>query len=205
MDKVRCCAVHTDTPATAFAWYDIGLKTCAVGVVYHLHPFACVYARGIHKVFVNGYGADIFEICFSHRHAVNLRFQYLQQHFRTLLAHKSTAFSRNQQNNLCISKISSTFARFPVQGSLKQVLLSNGCFEGKMAEWSIAAVLKTVDLQGFGGSNPSLSAKESFRERGCLTDVGNLFYVICRDDASRVVIDKDQYTTNKNRSQLAVL
>jgi hypothetical protein len=27
-----------------------------------------------------------------------------------------------------------------------------------MAEWSIAAVLKTVDLQGSGGSNPSLSA-----------------------------------------------
>ena len=30
--------------------------------------------------------------------------------------------------------------------------------EGKMAEWSIAAVLKTVDLRGSGGSNPSLSA-----------------------------------------------
>ena len=30
--------------------------------------------------------------------------------------------------------------------------------KGKMAEWSIAAVLKTVDLQGSGGSNPSLSA-----------------------------------------------
>ncbi len=29
---------------------------------------------------------------------------------------------------------------------------------GKMAEWSIAAVLKTVDLHGSGGSNPSLSA-----------------------------------------------
>ena len=28
-----------------------------------------------------------------------------------------------------------------------------------MAEWSIAAVLKTVDLKGSGGSNPSLSAK----------------------------------------------
>jgi len=28
-----------------------------------------------------------------------------------------------------------------------------------MAERSIAAVLKTVDLQGSGGSNPSLSAK----------------------------------------------
>ena len=29
---------------------------------------------------------------------------------------------------------------------------------GKMAEWSIAAVLKTVELQGSGGSNPPLSA-----------------------------------------------
>lgn len=30
--------------------------------------------------------------------------------------------------------------------------------QGEMAEWSIAAVLKTVELQGSGGSNPSLSA-----------------------------------------------
>ena len=29
----------------------------------------------------------------------------------------------------------------------------------EMAEWSIAAVLKTVDPKGSGGSNPSLSAK----------------------------------------------
>ncbi len=29
-----------------------------------------------------------------------------------------------------------------------------------MAEWSIAAVLKTVDPQGSGGSNPSLSAPQ---------------------------------------------
>ena len=28
-----------------------------------------------------------------------------------------------------------------------------------MAEWSNAAVLKTVDLHGSGGSNPSLSAE----------------------------------------------
>ena len=34
--------------------------------------------------------------------------------------------------------------------------------KGKMAEWSIAAVLKTVDPKGFGGSNPSLSAGKSF-------------------------------------------
>ena len=30
---------------------------------------------------------------------------------------------------------------------------------GEMAEWSIAAVLKTVVLRGTGGSNPSLSAE----------------------------------------------
>ena len=30
---------------------------------------------------------------------------------------------------------------------------------GEMAEWSIAAVLKTVDCNRSGGSNPSLSAK----------------------------------------------
>ena len=31
--------------------------------------------------------------------------------------------------------------------------------DGEVAEWSIAAVLKTVELRGSGGSNPSLSAK----------------------------------------------
>ena len=30
---------------------------------------------------------------------------------------------------------------------------------GKMAEWSIASVLKTEVLKGTGGSNPSLSAR----------------------------------------------
>ena len=35
---------------------------------------------------------------------------------------------------------------------------------GKMAEWSNAAVLKTVDLHGSGGSNPSLSAKPCTKE-----------------------------------------
>ncbi len=38
---------------------------------------------------------------------------------------------------------------------------------GKLAEWSIAAVLKTVDLQGFGGSNPSLSASKT---KTCLSE-----------------------------------
>ena len=37
-------------------------------------------------------------------------------------------------------------------------MYSRGEF-GRMAEWSNAAVLKTVDLHGSGGSNPSSSAK----------------------------------------------
>ena len=32
---------------------------------------------------------------------------------------------------------------------------------GEMAEWSIAAVLKTVEGHTSGGSNPSLSAKQA--------------------------------------------
>ena len=34
------------------------------------------------------------------------------------------------------------------------------CVPGEMAEWSNAAVLKTVVPLGTGGSNPSLSAKQ---------------------------------------------
>ena len=36
---------------------------------------------------------------------------------------------------------------------------------GGMAEWSIAAVLKTVDLHGSGGSNPSSSARPNEARR----------------------------------------
>ena len=36
---------------------------------------------------------------------------------------------------------------------------------GEMAEWSIAAVLKTVELRGSGGSNPSLSAERYGQNR----------------------------------------
>ena len=32
---------------------------------------------------------------------------------------------------------------------------------GEMAEWSIAAVLKTVEVRASGGSNPSLSAESA--------------------------------------------
>ena len=36
---------------------------------------------------------------------------------------------------------------------------------GEVAEWSIAAVLKTVVLRGTGGSNPSLSAERTGQNR----------------------------------------
>ena len=50
-----------------------------------------------------------------------------------------------------------------------------------MAEWSIAAVLKTVELRGSGGSNPSLSAKPTKQKMSEMTSFlfcrtcGNLF------------------------------
>ena len=44
----------------------------------------------------------------------------------------------------------------PLHRFWKQALLDKSF--GEMAEWSIAAVLKTVVLRGTGGSNPSLSA-----------------------------------------------
>lgn len=45
---------------------------------------------------------------------------------------------------------------------------------GEMAEWSIAAVLKTVELRGSGGSNPSLSA-ERYGQTGQRTDKSHKF------------------------------
>ena len=49
----------------------------------------------------------------------------------------------------------------------KEDLLSakpvSSVYKGKMAEWSIATVLKTVEAHTSGGSNPSLSA--TFRKR----------------------------------------
>ncbi len=45
-------------------------------------------------------------------------------------------------------------------------------FSGEVAEWSIAAVLKTVDPKGSGGSNPSLSA--SIRHLAAGADEGNV-------------------------------
>ena len=46
---------------------------------------------------------------------------------------------------------------------------------GEMAEWSIAAVLKTVELRGSGGSNPSLSATRKDFTEGC--DLSQPFFI----------------------------
>ena len=51
---------------------------------------------------------------------------------------------------------------------------------GKMAEWSIAAVLKTVELRGSGGSNPSLSAT-NFLTRKTVSDCLPFFCFFWRE------------------------
>ncbi len=62
------------------------------------------------------------------------------------------------------SKKSRTFAALLKKSTSKRSF-------GEMAEWSIAAVLKTVVLRGTGGSNPSLSAKR------CKSNDFHLFFL----------------------------
>ena len=59
---------------------------------------------------------------------------------------------------LAESKNSCTFASLLKTSTLEKRF-------GEMAEWSIAAVLKTVVLRGTGGSNPSLSAKKNCKSK----------------------------------------
>ena len=47
---------------------------------------------------------------------------------------------------------------------------------GEVAEWSIAAVLKTVELRGSGGSNPSLSAKSKRSKKVSRNSIPFVFY-----------------------------
>ena len=59
---------------------------------------------------------------------------------------------------VCKAKNIVTFA--PLQRRIRQNIFNflTKKFKGEMAEWSNAVVLKTIDLHGSGGSNPSLSA-----------------------------------------------
>ena len=56
--------------------------------------------------------------------------------------------------------------------SLQRLL--RGLFSGEMAEWSIAAVLKTVVPRGTGGSNPSFSANNFTNQ---VHDFVNEYYI----------------------------
>ena len=64
---------------------------------------------------------------------------------------------KKQEKHLYIKK-----KAVPLQRFWRKALLK-GSF-GEMAEWSIAAVLKTVVLRGTGGSNPSLSAAKGVNQ-----------------------------------------
>ena len=88
------------------------------------------------------------------------------------------------QKNLVIKKKCSTFV------------------PGEMAEWAIAAVLKTVELRGSGGSNPSLSATNaenqqiakqtpSFTPKNVKSGVFVLFKIIQPLHNKRVAILKE--------------
>ena len=70
---------------------------------------------------------------------------------------------KNQKNILqkfADSKIILTFVPHLRTKRLQNMLETTG----EMAEWSIAAVLKTVELRGSGGSNPSLSAETKTKD-----------------------------------------
>ena len=52
---------------------------------------------------------------------------------------------------------------------------------GEMAEWSIAAVLKTVEGHTSGGSNPSLSAKYFIKRLSIADTQAFSFYPIAKN------------------------
>ena len=108
---------------------------------------------------------------------------------------------KNQKNMLrkfADSKIILTFAPQLRTKRLQNMLETTG----EMAEWSIAAVLKTVELRGSGGSNPSLSATNaenqqiakqtpSFAPKNVKSGVFVLFKIIQPLHNKRVAILKE--------------
>ena len=78
---------------------------------------------------------------------------------------------------------------------------------GEMAEWSIAAVLKTVVLRGTGGSNPSLSAinlenqgfakfvHENVHETPDFNTISGVFYCIFPTDVHERIPAQNRAST----------
>ena len=90
------------------------------------------------------------------------------------------------RNNIIIEFFAKLFPHILLNGKFYLPLhsLNRGNKSGEVVEWSITAVLKTVELRGSGGSNPSLSAND--REVGwvandirlqpfCFSEATNLF------------------------------
>jgi hypothetical protein len=70
---------------------------------------------------------------------------------------------------------------------------------GEMAEWSIAAVLKTVDPQGSGGSNPSLSAgSESTKTK--TTEMTDISVVFCFQEVQTKALYTSESSPQLNRN-----
>ena len=70
------------------------------------------------------------------------------------------------RNNIIIEFFAKLFQHI-LQNKKKYIPLHSlnwGNKFGEVVEWSITAVLKTVELRGSGGSNPSLSARNNMKE-----------------------------------------
>ena len=61
-------------------------------------------------------------------------------------------------------------------------------WEGEVVEWSITAVLKTVELRGSGGSNPSLSAKGTKESAPSLLECGFFGLIDILGDKNAVIV-----------------
>lgn len=80
------------------------------------------------------------------------------------------------RNNIIIEFFAKLFQHILLNGKFYLPLhsLNRGNKSGEVVEWSITAVLKTVELRGSGGSNPSLSARNNMKEAD---SKGQLFFI----------------------------
>ena len=82
------------------------------------------------------------------------------------------------RNNIIIEFFAKLFQHI-LQNKKKYIplhSLNRGNKSGEVVEWSITAVLKTVELRGSGGSNPSLSANKTKTALSLLKWLFFLFY-----------------------------
>jgi hypothetical protein len=88
----------------------------------------------------------------THFQSVNFDIVYVKQ---TNINHFIAIFVAVKVSITVIYNIYHFFLSYKLLGFTKNITFASG----EVAEWSNAAVLKTVDLHGSGGSNPSFSAR----------------------------------------------